>query len=90
MAPRIAFALAAILLTSGCSRSKPGLDEVQKTAFAVKPAVVRVSAVATGEFRYAAAAIASAERALRSEFTGITPDKVAARVTDFMTKRGIQ
>lgn len=64
MSPRVPIIFAALALTLTCSRRTPGLDEVQRTAFAVKPGVVRVSAFATGEFRYTAEAIARVEREL--------------------------
>ncbi|HEY0141886.1 MAG TPA: trypsin-like peptidase domain-containing protein [Thermoanaerobaculia bacterium] len=50
--------LLALLLLAGACRGQVGrLDEVQKMAYGVKPAVVRISAFATAEFRYSPAAI---------------------------------
>ena len=42
-----------------CRRDVARLDEVQKMAYGAKPAVVRVNAYATAEFRYAASTIGS-------------------------------
>lgn len=63
---RSAYALlvVALLASSGCRRDVSRLDDVQKMAYAVKPAVVRISAYATADFRYPAAAVASVETAL--------------------------
>ncbi|HET7711735.1 MAG TPA: trypsin-like peptidase domain-containing protein [Thermoanaerobaculia bacterium] len=56
--PRFSGSLFLILLAAaGCRRDVTHLDDVQKMAYSVKPAVVRVNAYATAEFRYPAAAI---------------------------------
>ncbi|HEX2120351.1 MAG TPA: hypothetical protein VHL59_01795, partial [Thermoanaerobaculia bacterium] len=48
------------ILASFCRRSDVSrLDDVQKMAYAVKPAVVRISAYATADFRYPAESIAA-------------------------------
>ena len=49
-------------LASFCRRDVSRLDDVQRMAYAVKPAVVRISAFATADFRYPAASIAAIER----------------------------
>ncbi|MEA2488511.1 MAG: serine protease Do [Acidobacteriota bacterium] len=50
--------LAMLLVTlSACRQDEPRLGEVQQMAYGVKPAVVRISAFATAEFRYPADAI---------------------------------
>jgi S1-C subfamily serine protease len=56
------------ILASFCRRqpAEPSSDiDVQMMAYAVKPSVVRVSAYATADFRYPAAAIKDVERQLR-------------------------
>lgn len=64
-------ALTLLLLVSACRRDVSRLDDVQKMAYAVKPAVVRISAVATGEFRYPYAAITRIEEELRRDGTDL-------------------
>jgi serine protease Do len=60
-----------LLLASACRRDVSRLDDVQKMAYAVKPAVVRISAVATGEFHYPYAAITRIEEELRRDGTDL-------------------
>ncbi|HEX8169292.1 MAG TPA: trypsin-like peptidase domain-containing protein [Thermoanaerobaculia bacterium] len=58
--------LLVLLLAAACRRdASPPLDDVQKMAYAVKPAVVRISAYATADFRYGSADIANIERQLK-------------------------
>lgn len=64
--PRILLA-GVLLLLLACKRDVSKLDDVQKMAYAVKPAVVRISAYATAQFRYPASAIARIERQLRAD-----------------------
>lgn len=53
MLPRSRIAIIVFLLATGaCRYSVPGLDDAQKLAYGVKPAVVRISALATAKFRY--------------------------------------
>ncbi len=59
--------LLTMLATASCRRDVTRLDEVQKMAYGVKPAVVRISAFATAQFRYDAAAISAIETRLRAE-----------------------
>lgn len=47
------------IFASFCRRDVSRLDDVQKMAYAVKPAVVRISAYATADFRYPAENIAA-------------------------------
>jgi serine protease Do len=61
-----------VLLGSGCARDVSRLDDVQKMAYGVKPAVVRISAFATAEFRYDAAAIGTIEQKFRADGTQLT------------------
>lgn len=56
-----------LLLLLSCKRDVSRLDDVQRMAYAVKPAVVRVSSYATAEFRYPMSAITSIEAALRRD-----------------------
>jgi len=64
MLPRSRILLVAALLAVACRYSVPGLDDAQKLAYEVKPAVVRVSAYATAKFRYRRTTILALERAL--------------------------
>jgi serine protease Do len=65
--PRLRLLIAVVLLAAlvACRRDVPQLDEVQRVAYSVKPAVVRISAYATADFRYTAAQLRSLETALR-------------------------
>src|SRR6266849_8546983 len=64
--------IVALLLVTGCRRDVSRLDDVQKMAYGVKPAVVRISAFATAEFRYDAAGIAAVEQRFRSDRVQLT------------------
>ncbi len=55
------------MAAAACRREEPRLDQVQKMAYAVKPAVVRINAYATGRFRYTPSVIAAVETQLRAE-----------------------
>ena len=59
--------LAVLAFAVGCRRDAVRLDEVQKMAYGVKPAVVRVNAFATAEFRYSGEAIEAVQLALRRQ-----------------------
>ena len=65
--PRLRLLIAVVLLAVlvACRREVPKLDDVQRVAYSVKPAVVRISAYATAEFRYTSAQLRSLETALR-------------------------
>jgi S1-C subfamily serine protease len=52
-----AVALLVLAAATGCRRDESRIDDVQKMAYSVKPAVVRISAYATAEFHYDAAAV---------------------------------
>lgn len=56
-----------LLLTAACRRDVSRLDDVQRMAYAAKPAVVRISAFATAEFHYPPSAIARVESELRRD-----------------------
>jgi serine protease Do len=53
-----------LLLAAACRRDLVRLDDVQKMAYGVKPAVVRISAFATADFRYPIATVRSFEKTL--------------------------
>jgi len=53
-----------LLCGAACRRDVPRLDDVQKMAYGVKPAVVRISAFATADFRYPIATVRSFESSL--------------------------
>ena len=69
MSRRRPFVLAILIvaLLGSCRRAPARLDDVQKMAYGVKPAVVRISAYATATFRYPANAIRAVEKELQSE-----------------------
>lgn len=68
--------LIASVVASGCAREAVRLDQVQKMAYVVKPAVVRVSAFATAEFRYAGSLITGVESAMRADGSRVTARNV--------------
>jgi S1-C subfamily serine protease len=72
----VAAALVCFALATGCRRDLLQLDPVQRMAYTVKPAVVRVSAYSTAQFRYPAAAIRELERELRLEGFNISASDV--------------
>jgi S1-C subfamily serine protease len=80
--PRHLFVIAAVLLTlllAGACRRDTRLDDAQKmVAYAVKPAVVRINALATADYRYPAAAIQSIEAQLRADGHELRARGVAA------------
>jgi S1-C subfamily serine protease len=57
MVPRSRLILIVTFAAFACRRDPSRLDEVQKMAYEVKPAVVRISAYATAQFRYPASSI---------------------------------
>jgi len=60
--------LAVLIVASGCRRGTERLDDAQKmVAYAVKPAVVRISAYATAELHYPVDAIEEVEAQLRAD-----------------------
>lgn len=63
------FLLAAVLMVAAaCRRESARVDEPQKmVAYAVKPAVVRISAFATADFRYPNTAITAIENTFRQD-----------------------
>lgn len=67
MAPRPLVLLASTMALVGSCHRVTRLDDVQKMAYAAKPAVVRISAYATAEFRYPAAAVEAVAKQLSSD-----------------------
>jgi serine protease Do len=64
---RVPGLLILLVIVPGCRRDTMRLDDVQKMVYSVKPAVVRVSAYATADFRYPPAAITKTEELLRAD-----------------------
>jgi serine protease Do len=62
----------------GCRRKVVGLDEVQTMAYATKPAVVRISAYATGQFLYTPAAINAVAQQLLEDGHDLQPRQIPA------------
>lgn len=56
----------AVVFLAGCRRNDVRLEEAQRIAYGTKPAVVRVSALATAVFHYRADAVLAVEEQLRS------------------------
>ena len=83
MPPRsrpLAVVLFAVVL-AGCNRDDTKLDDVQKMAYSVKPAVVRISAFATAEFHYDAAAVAALAEQSRDDLVARNPPAGDASVS---------
>ncbi|HYI12740.1 MAG TPA: trypsin-like peptidase domain-containing protein [Thermoanaerobaculia bacterium] len=60
--------IAVLIVASGCRRDAGRGDDAQKmVAYAVKPAVVRISSIATAYFRYPVSAIQAVEGQLRAD-----------------------
>src|SRR5450631_856269 len=59
--------LMTIAIATSCRSDVPRLDDVQKMAYSVKPAVVRVNALATAEFLYDRSSIEAVELRMRSD-----------------------
>jgi len=57
--------LALAVASAGCRREESRLDNVQKMAYGVKPAVVRVNAYSTAQFLYSTASLQQVEKLLR-------------------------
>jgi S1-C subfamily serine protease len=73
--PRCLFVL--LLLTAlGCRGDVAHLDEAARMPYGVKPAVVRISAFATAQFRYSPAAIKEIESALKHGGFDVTAQRV--------------
>jgi S1-C subfamily serine protease len=87
--PRSPLRLFALLtLAVACERERPHLDDVQKMAYAVKPAVVRINAFATANFRYSAADIARIEAQLARDGYALRAREVAGEANGLQTGAG--
>jgi serine protease Do len=62
--PRFLRPVVLLLAAAACRRNVVQLDDIQKMAYSVKPAVVRISAFATADFRYPLATIRGFESSL--------------------------
>jgi S1-C subfamily serine protease len=77
--PRHLLVIAAVL-AAACRRDGARLDDAQKmVAYAVKPAVVRINALATADYRYPAAAIRLIEAQLQADGHELRARGVAAQ-----------
>ena len=73
---------------AACRRDVVRLDEVQKMAYSVKPAVVRVNAFATADFRYSGDAIAAVARHLKDQGREIDARNVPEKEASVETGAG--
>ena len=80
--------LVGVLLLLACRRDVSRLDDVQKMAYAVKPAVVRINALATADFRYSAADIQRVETQLASDGYPVRAKEVAGGENEVDTGAG--
>jgi serine protease Do len=69
---RLFLPILTVLALTACRREAPRLDPVQQMAYEVKPAVVRVSSVATAKFHYDPTSLDAVERWLIEERFRIT------------------
>src|SRR5438132_13495522 len=67
MVPRSRLILIVTFAAIACRRDVSRLDDVQKMAYEVKPAVVRISAFATAQCRYDAATIRALEEMMKRD-----------------------
>ena len=63
----------ALLPAGACRVQETRLDEIQKLAYSVKPAVVRISAYARATFRYDAASLRRAAEAAENPLEARNP-----------------
>jgi len=59
-------------LAVSCRSDATRLDEVQKMAYSVKPAVVRVNALGTAEFRYRSSSLEDVQQRMRNDGRNVT------------------
>src|SRR5881227_1701318 len=89
MAPLSRLVFVLLLLTAlGCRGDVAHLDEVGKMAYEVKPAVVRISAFATAQFRYTPATIDAIQSALKSEGYDVAAQNVGKAELEVPTGAG--
>lgn len=79
--------LAAVALLAGCRRVTR-LDDVQRMAYGAKPAVVRINAYATAEFRYQPESIQKVAAHISSEFAPIVARNLPDGETTIQTGAG--
>jgi S1-C subfamily serine protease len=70
-----------VVALASCRRTPARLDDIQKMAYGVKPAVVRVSAYATATFRYPPSAIKAVENELHKEGAALDARNLADEKT---------
>jgi S1-C subfamily serine protease len=76
------------LTALGCRGDVAHLDDVGKMVYEVKPAVVRISALATAQFRYAPSTIKTIEEALKQDGFGVTAQNLGQNEMDVPTGAG--
>ncbi len=77
------------LVASACRKSKPSnLEPIQKMAYAVKPAVVRVNAFSTATFRYPTDSLLAVEKDLRRIDSRLLASDVPETVGEIETGAG--
>jgi serine protease Do len=77
LAPSRLLVVFLFLTALGCRGEVAHLDDVQKMAYGVKPAVVRISAFATAEFRYSPADIKAIQIALKRDGFGVAAQRLS-------------
>jgi S1-C subfamily serine protease len=87
--PRPRHLAIAVLLVAACRRDGVRLDDAQKmVAYAVKPAVVRINALATANFRYPAETVTAIEAQLRADGHEVRARGIIAREESVETGSG--
>jgi S1-C subfamily serine protease len=84
---RLVFVLL-LLSALGCRGEVAHLDDVGKMAYEVKPAVVRISAFATAQFRYSPAAIESIRATLNRDGYDVALPRLSGEELDVPTGAG--
>lgn len=79
---------ALIVASAACRTDVARLDDIQKMAYQVKPAVVRISAFATAEFRYEASAVEEIAAAMRAAGHEVTSRNLPADTAAVETGAG--
>lgn len=79
---------ASLMVLAACRQESAKLDPVQKMAYGAKPAVVRVNAYATAQFRYTARTIEMMEAAFRQAGVNVTARDLPAVDTGMETGAG--
>jgi S1-C subfamily serine protease len=85
----LAIAVVTVMAGAACRRENARVDDAQKfVAYAVKPAVVRINAFATADFRYPTSTIAELETQLRADGYELRARGVAGEETAVETGAG--